>query len=86
MEWISVEDKMPPPMTLVLALVQYDTTPIIAERRTFKGGPEMWWATCPEYGEINGDAFWYGGFEGVGTMVTHWMPLPETRDRSSHGG
>jgi len=75
--WISVKDRMPPPMTLVLALIQYDTTPIIAERREV-GGREEWWATCPEYGEVVGDGYWFGVFEGAGSMVTHWMPLPES--------
>lgn len=67
MEWIKVEDKLPPNGTYVL-VANYDNRPkvqmyfiMIAERIN-----EGW------YDGNNGDSI-----RSRGEVVTHWMPLPD---------
>jgi hypothetical protein len=74
--WISVEERLPELGAKVLVLVTHDDDPFIASRITDKFGVERWYAECPEYGSIEGDAYWYGFFEDNASKVTHYRPLP----------
>ena len=64
MQWVSVENELPPPETLVL----------VYHRAGFfqKGVNETMQVAIGSYSNK-----WYSGFTGIGLLgVTHWMPLP----------
>jgi len=72
MEWIKVEDRLPPYYAPVLARVAFQTETIIAARYEADAGS---WFEQSEYEEITGDARVTHCLDDY--RITHWMPLPE---------
>lgn len=74
--WISVDDSLPEVNVHVLVVVKYDDEPFIASLRHPRRGNPRWFSELPDYGNIEGDAYWDGDFTNTVTQVTHWRPLP----------
>lgn len=70
MEWISIKDRLPPYEEWVLLYCineeQFPPDPQIFVGRSGQYGEE------DEYQSAHGD-----GYVRSGTIITHWMPLPE---------